>query len=41
MYLVDTVPGVVHAFRFDPERGTISDDRVLVDAPAEVEDRTG
>src|SRR5512132_645634 len=36
MYLVDTVPGVVHAFRFDPERGTISDDRVLVDVPAEV-----
>jgi sugar lactone lactonase YvrE len=30
MYLADTVPRVIHAFRFDLERGTISDGRVLV-----------
>jgi len=35
MYLVDTAPGVIHAFRFDPDRGTISDDHVLVEIPAE------
>jgi sugar lactone lactonase YvrE len=31
MYLVDSIPGVVHAFRFDGEHGTISDARVLID----------
>lgn len=36
MYLVDSGPGVVHAFRFDPEQGTISDDHVLVDVPEEI-----
>jgi sugar lactone lactonase YvrE len=30
MYLVDSGPGVVHAFAFDGERGTISHGRVLV-----------
>lgn len=29
MYLADTVPRVIHAFRFDLERGTISDGRIL------------
>ena len=36
MYLADSGPGVIHAFNFDPERGTISDDRLLVDVPEEV-----
>jgi len=31
MYLIDTIPGVVYAFAFDGERGTISDARVLID----------
>lgn len=31
MYLADTIPGVVHAFAFDGERGTISEGRVLID----------
>lgn len=30
MYLTDTGPGVIHAFAFDTERGTMSDGRVLV-----------
>jgi sugar lactone lactonase YvrE len=36
MYLVDSTPGVIHAFAFDAERGTISDGRVLVDVPEDV-----
>jgi sugar lactone lactonase YvrE len=36
MYLADTIPGVVHAFSFDGEPGTISDERVLIDVPNEV-----
>jgi sugar lactone lactonase YvrE len=36
MYLVDTGPGVVHAFAFDGQRGTISDGRVLVTVAAEI-----
>jgi sugar lactone lactonase YvrE len=35
MYLADSGPGVVHAFSFDPEQGTISDDRLLIDVPTE------
>src|SRR5262245_26081231 len=30
MYLADSGPGVVHAFAFDSDRGTISDERVLI-----------
>ncbi len=30
MYLADSGPRVVHAFRFDGEAGTLSDDRVLI-----------
>ena len=30
MYPVDSGPRVVHAFAFDPERGTISAERVLI-----------
>jgi sugar lactone lactonase YvrE len=33
MYLIDTIPGIIQAFAFDAERGTISDRRVLVDIP--------
>jgi len=36
MYLVDSGPRVVHAFKFDAERGTISDDRVLVTVAEEI-----
>jgi sugar lactone lactonase YvrE len=36
MYLVDSGPRVIHAFRFDAERGAISDDRVLVTVAEEV-----
>jgi sugar lactone lactonase YvrE len=36
MYLVDSGPRVVHAFAFDPGRGTISAGRVLVTVPVEV-----
>jgi sugar lactone lactonase YvrE len=36
MYLADTGPGVIHTFRFDPEQGTLSDQRVLVDVPSDV-----
>jgi sugar lactone lactonase YvrE len=36
MYLADTIPGVVHAFAFDAERGAISDGRVLVEVAEEV-----
>lgn len=35
MYLVDSGPRVVHAFAFDPERGTISAGRELVTVPEE------
>jgi hypothetical protein len=30
MYLADSIPGVIHAFVFDGERGTISSGRALV-----------
>ena len=36
MYLVDSGPGVVHAFAFDGERGTISDGRVLITVAVDV-----
>jgi sugar lactone lactonase YvrE len=36
MYLVDTGPGVVHAFAFDVERGAITDARVLIEVPDSV-----
>ena len=36
MYLADSGPGVIHAFRFDPEPGTLSDRRVLVNVPSDV-----
>ena len=36
MYLADSGPGIIYAFSFDPEEGTISDDRVLVDVPDDV-----
>lgn len=36
MYLVDSGPRVVHAFAFDADTGTLSDDRVLVEVPKEV-----
>jgi sugar lactone lactonase YvrE len=36
MYLADSGPGVIHAFSFDPERGSISDDRLPVHVPPEV-----
>jgi sugar lactone lactonase YvrE len=36
MYLADSGPGVIHAFRFDAEQGTISEDRLLVDVPEEI-----
>lgn len=36
MYLVDSGPRVVHAFTFDGERGTISDEQVLVTVPEDV-----
>jgi sugar lactone lactonase YvrE len=36
MYLVDSGPRVVHAFTFDPERGTISAGRVLITVAEDV-----
>jgi sugar lactone lactonase YvrE len=36
MYLADTGPQVIHTFKFDAERGTISDSRVLVTVAEEV-----
>ncbi len=36
MYLADSIPGVIHAFAFDGERGTISGERVLVTIPEAV-----
>jgi sugar lactone lactonase YvrE len=36
MYLADSGPGVVYAFRFDAEPGTISANHVLIDVPKEV-----
>jgi sugar lactone lactonase YvrE len=36
MYLADSGPGVIHTFSFDPEPGTVSDRRVLVDVPSDV-----
>jgi sugar lactone lactonase YvrE len=36
MYLADSGPGVIHAFRFDPDPGTVSDHRVLVNVPSDV-----
>jgi sugar lactone lactonase YvrE len=36
MYLADSGPGVVHAFRFDGNTGTITEGRVLITVPEEV-----
>jgi sugar lactone lactonase YvrE len=36
MYLVDSGPRRIHAFAFDPERGAISDGRVLVSVPEDI-----
>jgi sugar lactone lactonase YvrE len=36
MYLADSGRGVIYAFSFDPEQGTISDQRVLIDVPSNV-----
>jgi sugar lactone lactonase YvrE len=36
MYLADSGPRVVHAFSFDGERGTITDDRILIAVPEDV-----
>ena len=36
MYLADGGRGVIYAFSFDPEQGTISDQRVLIDVPSNV-----
>jgi sugar lactone lactonase YvrE len=36
MYLADSIPGVVHAFAFDGERGSVSDGRVLIDVPEQI-----
>ena len=36
MYLVDSGPRVIHAFAFDPDRGAISDGRILVTVPEDV-----
>ena len=36
MYVADSAPGVIYVFSFDPEQGTISDQRVLVDVPSDV-----
>jgi sugar lactone lactonase YvrE len=36
MYLADSGPGEVHAFAFDGESGTISDDRVLIKVDEDV-----
>jgi sugar lactone lactonase YvrE len=36
MYLVDSGPRVVHAFAFDPDRGTISQGRVLITVAEDV-----
>jgi sugar lactone lactonase YvrE len=36
MYLVDSGPRVIHAFVFDPDRGTISRGRILVTVPEDV-----
>jgi sugar lactone lactonase YvrE len=41
MYLADSGASVVHAFTFDADRGTISDDRVLIELAAEVGDPDG
>ena len=40
MYLADSIPGLVHAFAFDGERGAISDGRILIDGPRRSERRT-
>jgi sugar lactone lactonase YvrE len=36
MYLADSGQRLVHRFRFDADRGTLADSRVLIDVPAEV-----
>jgi sugar lactone lactonase YvrE len=36
MYLVDSGPRVIHAFEFDPDRGTISRGRILATVPEDV-----
>ena len=35
MYLIDTIPGTIHAIRFDAPSGSIADGRTLVAVPAE------
>jgi sugar lactone lactonase YvrE len=41
MYLADSGTRVVHAFTFDADGGTISEDRVLIELAAEVGDPDG
>ena len=41
MYLVDSGPRVIHAFAFDPDRGTISDGRILATVPEDSAHPTG
>ena len=36
MYLVDSCPRLIHAFAFDPDRGTISAGRILVTVPEDL-----
>ena len=36
MYVVDSGPRLIHAFAFDPDRGTISDGRILVTVAEDV-----
>lgn len=36
MYLADSGPGIVHAFSFDAERGTLSNQRELITVPRDV-----
>ena len=36
MYLVDSGPRLIHAFAFDPDRGTISAGRILVTVPKDI-----
>jgi sugar lactone lactonase YvrE len=36
MYLVDSIPGVVHAFAFDGEAGTVAGGSVLITVPEDV-----
>jgi len=34
--MVDSVPGVIHAFAFDGSNGSLSDERVLIDVPSDL-----